>query len=302
MTLPNLIIAGAGRCGTTAIFRYLAEHPDVCTSARKETHYFLYRLYERPAPPLSVYRREFARFGGERIVLEASPGYLSGGRAVAEEINNVVGGGVRILIVLRDPLTRLESFYRHALSHMQIPSGMTLAAYVERCQAHPAVRETHLEESEVHEGYHGGFYGHPLQEWESVFGNRLAVKFYEDLRDDQVGFMRSLCLWLGIAPDVYGQPRPAENTSHEVRFRVPHRVAKAVGDRAEPLLNRYPRAARSVRAAYLRLNTNRASESTIESSLAAALRQEYWSSNELVRSVVANKTTTVPEWLQEPAL
>ena len=41
MTFPNLVIAGAPRCGTSSLFRWLADHPNVCTSAATETRYLL---------------------------------------------------------------------------------------------------------------------------------------------------------------------------------------------------------------------------------------------------------------------
>ncbi|MDQ1697372.1 MAG: hypothetical protein QOJ03_2725, partial [Frankiaceae bacterium] len=41
--LPNFLILGAARCGTTSLHYYLAEHPDVCMSTIKEPNFFLFR-------------------------------------------------------------------------------------------------------------------------------------------------------------------------------------------------------------------------------------------------------------------
>ncbi|MCP5333794.1 MAG: hypothetical protein H7A13_10650, partial [Pseudomonadales bacterium] len=43
--LPNLIIAGAPKCGTTSLFDYLVQHPQVGGSSVKETCYVMDRGY-----------------------------------------------------------------------------------------------------------------------------------------------------------------------------------------------------------------------------------------------------------------
>ena len=40
MSNQHAIIAGVNKCGTTSVFRYLADHPDVCASSIKETRFF----------------------------------------------------------------------------------------------------------------------------------------------------------------------------------------------------------------------------------------------------------------------
>ena len=47
MPLPNFVIIGAARSGTTSLYRYLAQHPDVFTSPVKETNFFAWEA-ERP--------------------------------------------------------------------------------------------------------------------------------------------------------------------------------------------------------------------------------------------------------------
>ncbi len=75
--LPNLIIAGVGKAGTTSLFWYLSQHPGICASDVKEIQYFT-PLSEGDGvlPPLSEYARHFAAcdrpalpVGGEPPVL-----------------------------------------------------------------------------------------------------------------------------------------------------------------------------------------------------------------------------------------
>ena len=51
MTMPNFLIIGAAKSGTSALWRYLGEHPDIFMSKKKEPHFF---AYENSAPQLMV--------------------------------------------------------------------------------------------------------------------------------------------------------------------------------------------------------------------------------------------------------
>ena len=89
MTLPNFIVIGAAKAGTTALYWYLSEHPGVFMSPVKETNFFAYGrdaqgnlLYGDPAVhhfPIQTmveYQELFARAGTAAAIGEASPIYL----------------------------------------------------------------------------------------------------------------------------------------------------------------------------------------------------------------------------------
>ena len=88
--LPNLLIVGVGKAGTTSLFFYLSQHPDICPSAQKEPRYF--RLGDdEELPPIESYARHFAACRNERFVLEASPQYFKGGPRSIELIREHLG-------------------------------------------------------------------------------------------------------------------------------------------------------------------------------------------------------------------
>lgn len=108
---PNLFVAGAARAGTTSLWSYLRQHPQIFMSKLKEPHFF-----SRVAPPLVrvvhnevEYKGLFEDGRGMRYRGEASPSYLFEG--VAEAIARVQPDS-RIVISLRDPITRAHSSYR----------------------------------------------------------------------------------------------------------------------------------------------------------------------------------------------
>ena len=87
--LPTFLIVGAAKAGTTALYWYLAEHPDVFMSQVKEANYFAYGLDEQgrlvygdpdvhrfPVKSLGEYQALFAGAGAAAAVGEASPIYL----------------------------------------------------------------------------------------------------------------------------------------------------------------------------------------------------------------------------------
>jgi Sulfotransferase domain len=298
VTLANTVIAGSGRSGTTAIFRYLSEHPDVCVSTRKETNYFEYAFYREPQAPLAEYARHFSRCNGEKIVLEASPGYLSDGIDVAVEVNRVLGSECRVFIVLREPVERLVSFYNQAVSMGRISASESFEEYVDRCRSLPSVRVTRESSSQVLEGYHGGFYLEPIREWTSVFGDRLKIAFYDDLQVDAVRFMSEMAEWLGINAEFYRERELSiENASHTAKFQGLHSLARWLNETIEPLGQRYPNVMRKVRRTYLRLNTSEP-VTGISADLAKALSQEYRASNLSVGEFLAEHgLRTLPDWL-----
>ena len=76
--LPNLVIAGVSRAGTTSLFRYLAQHPDVGTSDVKELRYFSAVRHGQPLEPLDMYAAHF-KACTQAFAVEATPGYFYGG-------------------------------------------------------------------------------------------------------------------------------------------------------------------------------------------------------------------------------
>ncbi|HEX4822025.1 MAG TPA: sulfotransferase domain-containing protein [Acidimicrobiales bacterium] len=114
--LPNTLIIGAQKCGTSALHRQLAAHPDVFTCARKEPHFFSHN-HGQPRD-VDAYRRLFDGAGDARVVLEASTTYtmfpLS--RNTPELIRETLGPEVRLIYCMREPLARIRAGYIHSVA------------------------------------------------------------------------------------------------------------------------------------------------------------------------------------------
>ena len=105
---PNLFIAGVPKAGTTSLFHYLALHPDVFPSSRKEPGFFHPFKIKDMDSNLEAYKKFFVGYSGQKYAMEATPGYFYGGKESATAIDNYSPES-KIIIVLSNPVERLFS-------------------------------------------------------------------------------------------------------------------------------------------------------------------------------------------------
>ena len=118
--LPSFLIAGAERCGTTSMFYVLGQHPAVFSSTlpRKEVHYFDHKhdlglAWYRCHFPLIARARLAARGAGEPVAFEGTPNYLF--HPLAPERIHRELPGVKLLVMVRDPVERAYSAHAHQM-------------------------------------------------------------------------------------------------------------------------------------------------------------------------------------------
>src|SRR5580692_9445955 len=106
--LPGFLIVGAQRCGTTSMYRALSEHPEVRKAVlHKGVHYFDMN-YGRG---LGWYRAHFPLARGGGVTFESSPYYLF--HPLAAERIAADLPGVKLIVLVRDPVERAYSAYTH---------------------------------------------------------------------------------------------------------------------------------------------------------------------------------------------
>lgn len=104
--LPNIIIIGAQKAGTTSLFRYLEQHPQIIGSQPKEVHFFDNNFDLGPL----WYRSHFP-YRSNQLLLEASPYYLCYPYC-AQRIYELVPN-IKLIALLRNPTERAISHYFH---------------------------------------------------------------------------------------------------------------------------------------------------------------------------------------------
>lgn len=111
--LPNTVIIGAMKCGTTSLHEYLSYHPEVSMSGRKETNFFV--QHQNWSKGLGWYRQHFTK--RNLVIGEASPNYARFPvfPGVPERMHMVIPDA-KLIYCVRDPVKRMLSHYIHSYS------------------------------------------------------------------------------------------------------------------------------------------------------------------------------------------
>jgi Sulfotransferase domain len=191
--LPGFLIVGAERCGTTSMFHVLSQHPAIFTTTlRKQEVHFFDVSYDRGLAwyqsqfPLTAYARLAARrVQSAPAAFEASPYYMFHPLAPAR-INRDLPG-VRLLVLLRDPVDRAYSAHANHIGHgvetepferaLELEDSR-LAGETERLIADPSYNS----HSHRHHSYRTrGHYADQLEHLEQIFGrDRIHVVDSDD--------------------------------------------------------------------------------------------------------------------------
>jgi hypothetical protein len=294
--LPNLVIAGVAKAGTTSLFNYLAQHPEICPSDVKETRYFDPLRFGEALPPIETYAAHFRHWQGERYALEATPTYFYGGRPIASAIREALPQ-VRVLVILRDPSDRCWSDFRFEQSRGRVPADMDFDTYLDRCETLRAQGVDRRRENRSFTGLVDGCYADWLEDWFAEMGNRLKVIYFDDLSSDAPATIAEICSWLDLDAGVVDQfDLAVENKTEQVRSQAVQQMALAVNRRAEGFFRRHPTMKRRLRAVYYLANREPA-ELTVSASAAKRMAEFYQPCDARLASIVETMGVARPPWL-----
>jgi hypothetical protein len=199
VTMPNFFIIGAQKAGTTSLYYYLKQHPQVYMSPRKEPHFFKgmhseYRKRGRSLPPvtdLGDYQALFEGVTDEKAIGEASASYLYSPKAPALIKRSIPDA--KLIAVLRNPADRAYSNYLYCVKMGREP----LASFAEALQA---------EEKRIRENWgplwhyrQKGFYYSQVKRYFDVFGqDQVKVYLYDDLRGKPSSMLGDIFRFLDV--------------------------------------------------------------------------------------------------------
>ena len=185
--LPNLIVIGAQKCGTSGLHYYLSLHPEVSMSRPKELNFF---IEERAWPRgLDWYRGHFDP--AARVRGEASPNYTSYPyrKGVPERMHSVVPDA-KLIYLVRDPLARIAAHWVH--NYAKRRERGTLAETL----AHP--NTSYVARS---------MYAMQLERFLRFYPKEQVLVFQQsDLRRDRANTLRKTFEFLGVDPE-FTHPR-----------------------------------------------------------------------------------------------
>lgn len=180
--LPNLIIIGAMKCGTTSLHQYLKLHPEIGMSRSKELQYFIEeRNWNRGE---DWYRSWFDR--AKSVRGEASPNYTNfpAFRGVPQRMHALVPDACLIYLV-RDPVDRTLSHYRHMVA--------------ERLEDRP-IEEVLEDPGEPYT--QRSLYYHQLEQYLPYYDiEQILVVQQEALLLDRARTLAGVFAWLGVDPE-----------------------------------------------------------------------------------------------------
>lgn len=214
MTLPNFLVIGAYKCGTTSLGWYLQQHPDVFVPDYPEPRFFAFDAHgdpdgERAHNPmfhgavktLERYESLFSGVADERAVGEVSPEYLKNPAAAGRIAARIPDA--KLIAILRDPVERAYSDYLMYRRDGREPEADFMTAL-------------RLQESRRHRSLPTGQYlitgnyGDQLARYRDHFGSdQIKVVLHEDLAADRNSVMAEIFAFLDVDPviELGSQPR-----------------------------------------------------------------------------------------------
>jgi Sulfotransferase domain len=222
-TLPDFLIIGAQKCGTTFLYQLLVQHPHVKRAFAKEVHYFDLNFrkgdnWYRSHFPLHILHSQ------RYITGEASPYYLFHPHAPRRA--SAVVPDAKLIVLLRNPVDRAYSHYQHQLKRVTGEARETLV-FEEAIEAEERILPAEVSKMLQDESYSSsshrtrsylsrGIYVDQLLIWSSFFPRRrMLILKSEDLFDDTTNALERVLDFLEIphwAPETYSIPNKREYT------------------------------------------------------------------------------------------
>lgn len=216
---PNFFIVGAAKSGTTSLYHYLRQHPQIFMPERKEPSFFM--NWKGGVRSWDEYWSIFAPAGKSPAVGEASTGYLFAPEAVPQI--KATFPNARIIMILRNPVDMCFALWRHMRRIGKRGEWLSFEAALEReasRMADPFFRAACLK------SWHGNFYYfHRALYFEQVgryldaFGReRVQIHIFDEFKKDPIRICREAFGFLGVTKDFRPDIR-MHNVGAEVRHR-----------------------------------------------------------------------------------
>jgi hypothetical protein len=194
LILPNTLLIGVQKAGTTSIYDWIAQHPAICAPTTvKDFHYFLNEVhYSKGISWLSSF---FAAYQNEKIILQGAVNYIYFPQ-VAERIYRELGPDVKFLLILRNPAKRAWSAYQYFYKNGSENADFRTALSREQTNPYTDVVE------KAHFDYIGhGYYFEQISAYLKYFKKeQFKILLYEEVMADKAGVVSGIFDFLGVDP------------------------------------------------------------------------------------------------------
>lgn len=202
--LPNFLIVGAAKCGTTALYHYLGQHPEVFLTPIKETNFFAQKgkkvdfngpkdnlgNHRRTITEIVDYNNQFINVTDEKAIGEICPSYLyfkDAPKNIKEHIPEV-----KIIAILREPVSRAFSAWVHLTR-----DGREHLSFSDAIVDEPRrIKDSwsgiwHYIEA-------GKYYGQLKRYYDSFPKENIKVIIYEDFKKNPLRVYKEICDFIGV--------------------------------------------------------------------------------------------------------
>ena len=230
MTMPNFLILGAPKAGTTALYRYLKEHPQVYMSPIKEPKFFAlegekidfrgpYDWKKDYITDIETYRALFKEVSDEVAIGEASPWYLHISKA-PERIQHHIPDA-RLIAILRDPVERAYSQFLSLVRQGLEPLtdfAQAMETEEERIRNNWSPRWHYKQR---------GFYYAQLKHYFDLFDrSQIRVYLHEDFKTNSISVMQDIFRFLDVDDTFVPDTSQKHNMTYIHRNKVLHKLLK----------------------------------------------------------------------------
>jgi len=230
--------------------------------------------------------------------MEATPGYVYGGERIASAICQLPGP-VKIIIILKEPVERLISFYQRKKTTFQLPEDITFRGYVQSCLK-LTPEELTLKENHLFAGVSYGCYDECLEPWLKTFGSNLKIVFFDDLKNDSANFMKELATWLEIDAAFYDDFNfDVKNKSHDYRNKILHKLVVSANKTGQRFWRSNPGLKKLMLDTYYKINGSPVNKNELDAGTISALRDYYHPHNERLHNLMTQYGyKNFPIWLR----
>ena len=235
MIRPNFLVIGAPSSGTTSLYSYLKQHPQIFMSSVKEPHFFSFAGKEfeptmiesykqRRIDSLEEYQALFQGVSNEVAIGEASPSYIytpSACQSIQQSIPDA-----KLIAILRNPVDRAYSNYMRCVRNNHEP----ITDFAEALRQEPARIQDNWPPKWFYK-LKGFYYGQLKRYFETFDNSKIMVCLYEDLSDRPISLMQDIFRFLSVkttfVPDI--------SEKQNISFVPKNRTLKALLTKRHPV-------------------------------------------------------------------
>ncbi|WP_076418114.1 sulfotransferase domain-containing protein [Colwellia sp. UCD-KL20] len=249
------IIGGTEKAGTTSLYEYFTNHPEIISSHKKETDYF-----RGDSCNLENYLTCFNDSANEsQTYMEASPGYLGLSNVVAKEIKNVVPNA-KLVFMVRDPINRLRSSYLFHRSKLYIPEDMDINQYVKYCLDYEngliKLEDTPFTNPWFLNVLQAGSYKKHIEVYKDNFDNNIQIINFEYFCKNTLEVVVNIAKFLEIDANYFdGYEFFTANKTFQSSNHFIHKISMFMNNKLEPILRKRPNLKRKIVDLYQKVNT-----------------------------------------------